>query len=159
MFLKDLFSFSKKEVNIEIVDFNNIIENKILMSNLRKLTLCPGSGMNFELDHLTKIAKLRKVNARVITAYRDGNMVGWALLSRERSEFQFSQTYDKFIPEKHGVLFEVFVDPKARRTGVASALLKKARKHAGPHTLCVAPWDNGSFKFYEKFNKYKQIKL
>lgn len=159
MFLSNLFSFGKKEVNVEILDFNNVVNNKILMSSLRDLTLCPGSGMNFELDHLTKASKIRKVNARVITAYRNGKIVGWALLSREKSEFQFCQTYDKFDPEKHGVLFEVFVDPKARRTGVASALLKKARKHAGPNTLCVAPWDNGSFKFYEKFKKYKQIKL
>ncbi len=158
MFLSNLFS-SKKSINVEILDFNNIVGNKSLMSSLRGLTLCPGSGMNFELDHLTRNSKIRKVNARVITAYRDGKIVGWALLSKEKSDFHFCETYSKFDPEKHGVLFEVFVDPKARRTGVASALLKKARKHAGPHTLCVAPWDNVSFKFYEKFNKYKQIKL
>lgn len=154
---------SKPKDTIEILDFNSIYKDKKIISDLRKLTICSYSGMNHELDSLSSLAKKRKVNAKVISVKRNDKIVGWALLSKEDSDFPFgyslSGNISNFDAKRDGALFEVFVDPNYRRSGIGSALIKKARKHAGPAQLCIAPHDYKSNKFYEKHKKYKQKRL
>jgi len=148
---------AKTEDVIEIFDFNSVYKSNKVMSELRRLTLGSWSGMNYELDNLSILAKQRKVKVKVITAKRQNKMVGWALLSKEDSNFPFERS--NFVSKRDGALFEVFVDPKHRRTGIATALLKKARKHTGSSHLCVAPHDRKSNAFYDKHNMYKQKRL
>jgi ribosomal protein S18 acetylase RimI-like enzyme len=114
------------------------------------------------LDNLSLLAKKRKVNAKVISVKRNDKIVGWALLSKENSDFHFGYSISgikTFDAKRDGALFEVFVDPEYRRSGIGSALIKKARKHAGSAQLCIAPHDYKSNKFYEKHKKYKQKRL
>lgn len=149
----DLLSLKIKTENFDIV-----AKKPTLLKKLRHLTLHPRSGMNFELNHLIKSAATRNVNAKVILAYYKRELVGWALLSREKSEFTFPETYDNFNPAR-GTLFEVYVDPSYRKQGIGAALLKAGRQRAGSMKLCVAPWDYTSTRFYQNFDHYKLIKM
>lgn len=150
MFL-NLFS----SLSIEIHDFNSISQNHFLLKEMRRLTLCSNSGMNFELNHLERSSKNRVVKCKIICAFKSKKLVGWALLSKEKTDFAFynSSYRDKFKPE-HGTLFEIFIDPACRRQGIASKIFKCAlRKTNGP--LCISPWDNASSSFYDKFRDSK----
>ena len=53
---------------------------------------------------------------------------------------RFSNTWETYKPTD-GILFEVYIHPNHRRQGIASELLKIARRKAGPSRLCVAPWE------------------
>lgn len=159
MFLRKLLGLDNKlKLKIEVLDFDNAVKNKEIMSSLRKLTLCKDSGMNHELDELTIRSRVRSVKAKTILAKNEDKIVGWALLSRENSTFVFTLGKN-YRPNVDGALFEIFVDPKFRRKGVGSSLLKTARKHAGPFSLCVAPHDNAGYSFYNKHKAYKQKRL
>jgi len=68
------------------------------------------------------------------------------------------RSYSGFQPGQ-GVLLQIYVDPKHRRTGIGSALVKEARKRAGAARLCICPWDYQSEKFYQNFEHYKHTKL
>lgn len=149
---------SKPNITIKCKDYNSIAleyfnSKNDLLSNLRKLTLHPNSGMNRELDSLYKIWKERKVEAKVILAYIDDNLVGWGLLSKESSTFKFKNHFLGYKPE-YGTLFEIFVHPNYRRMGVGKKIVQTARKKTNNTTLCFCPWDVNSRKFYEQFNKY-----
>lgn len=153
MSLTDLFS-----LKIKTEDFDAVAKKPELLKKLRELTLHPGSGLNYELNHLTKNAATRSVSAKVLLAYHKRELVGWALLSRENSDFYFQHAYDGYQPSK-GTLFEVYVNPEYRRQGIGGALMKAARKKAGSMRLCVCPWDYQSEAFYQNFDHYKNVKM
>lgn len=146
-------------LTIRVRDFNLVATEPETIKQLRKLTLDKYSGMNEELTALTREAKYRRVKTQVLLAYHqdqvDENpkLVGWALLSKEPSSISFMNTGEYFEPQD-GVLLEMFVDPTYRRKGIGTELIKVAKRKAGPYRLCVAPWDNRSVGFYEKFNHY-----
>lgn len=152
MVFTNLFS-----LKIKTEDFNTVAQKPDLLKKLRALTLYPKSGLNFELTHLLESARVRNVNAKVLLAYHKKNIVGWALLSREKTDFSFPN-YDGYEPYR-GTLFEVFVHPDYRRKGIGSSLVKAARKKAGSMRLCVAPWDYQSERFYMNFDHYKNVRL
>lgn len=146
MNLKNLFTLT-----IRTEDYNLVADRPGFLRELRELSFGPGAGMCHELDNFEKIRQERKVNAEIITAYRSGELVGWALLSKEKSSFCFERNYDGYSPE-YGYLFEVFVDWGHRRQGIGSALLKAAQKRVGKEALCVCPHDNTSTNFFQKFS-------
>lgn len=130
---------------IRVRDFNLIFRNKKIISHLRSLTLQPDSGLNNELNDLTTLALNRKVDAKVIMGYYDKRLVAWALLSKE-----YSSWYSNYWGKMTGALFEVYVKPEYRRKGIGTALIKSAKKHAGPHKLSVCRWDSISHEFYNR---------
>lgn len=143
---------------IRAYHFGMVAQNPDLMKTLYSLTLYGGnsqSGSTYELDQLTAISKKRVAKARILTASRDKEIVGWSLLSREPSKYmnRFQDT-EWFNPLIHGTLFEVYVKPSHRRTGIATELLKVARRKAQPHPLCFVPWDYTSREFYKNFKHY-----
>lgn len=146
---KNLFSLT-----IRALDFNLVPDKPELMKQLRKLTLHSYSGLNREMDNLLRLMDRRPVKAQILLAYRDQKMVGWALLSKEESVMQFTHTYERF-QSHHGLLFEVYIHPDYRRQGIASELMKVARRKAGVSQLCVAPWDERSRSFYSQFLHYR----
>lgn len=155
-----MFDFLKKKptFDFKVLDFNQIIKDTDIMSNLRRLTLCSYSGMNQELDMIHDATDTREVAAKALIVYHDQNMVAWALLSREKSNFQFSSGI-KFDPEKDGVLFEVFVHPEYRRMGIATKLMALAKEESGPLSFCVAPHDGPSYSFYNANDNYKHKRI
>lgn len=144
-------------LTIRVEDFNLVAKKPRLIQQLRGLTIYSGSGMNHELNTLLNTVKTRPVNCKIITAHHHGEMVGWALLSKEVSYFSYSYS-QKYDPTQ-GTLFQVFVNPAFRRKGIGSALVKMARKKVSSSTLCFCPWDENSNRFFGKFNHYKHIKL
>lgn len=136
-------------LTIRVEDYNSVAERPDFLSKLRELTLYRSSGMNHELDNWEKIRKERPVVAQILTAYRNEEMVGWALLSREQSDFPFT-VEDAFNPIE-GSLFEVYVHPEHRQQGIAKELFKTARRQVNNQKLCVCPHDFTSIKFYENF--------
>lgn len=148
----------KLQTKIDVLDFNLISKDSKLIRKLRKLTLHPGSGLNHELDHIIRKSKISKVKVKIITASHNDKIIGWALLSRENSSYSFMNSYDGY-KSTDGVLFEIFVSSEYRRKGIGSQLIKSARKHSGPKRLCIAPWNNSSYQFYNKFKRYKTKEL
>jgi GNAT superfamily N-acetyltransferase len=155
-----MFDFLKKKpkFDFEVLDFNEIIKNEEVMSKLRRLTLCSYSGMNQELDLFENLIETRSIQAKAITAHHDNVMVAWALLSQEKSNFYFSSG-NGFIPERDGVLFEVFVHPLYRRKGIATSLMILAKEEVGPLPFCVAPHDNASYAFYDANESFKHKRI
>jgi len=135
-------------------DFNLVAEQPELLKQLRKLTLDPYSGMNQEINHLLKKIEYRPVSATALIASKDSRIVGWALMSREQSSFEFPTTGDYYYPAD-GMLFEMYIHPDYRRQKIGSELLRVARRKAFPVRLCVSPWDENSRKFYGNFKHYK----
>jgi GNAT superfamily N-acetyltransferase len=145
-------------LKIRTEDFNTVAEKPELLNRLRKLTLHPASGMNHELNNMIQQAKIRTVEAKVLMAYRKRELVGWALLSKEPTDYTFRRSWTGFTPNQ-GTLLQVFVNPDYRRQGIGSALVKASRKKAGNAQLCICPWDYQSENFYKNFEHYKHVKL
>lgn len=148
----------KKDLTIRVKSFNEISDDKELLKNLRKLTLNHFSGMNHELNSFEKIVKTREVKAKFILAYVNDDLVGWALLSRESSDYYFKKSRGGFSPSQ-GVLFEIFISYLYRRQGIGSEIIKVARRKAEPYRLCFVPWNKTSNDFYNNFKHYKHKKL
>ncbi len=146
MNLKNLLTLT-----IRVKDFNLVRQDAALVKKLRKLTLSPFSGMNYCLNGLERTAKIRPVDCKIFMAYRSQELVGWALLSKEPTDFCFVGSIDGFNPGQ-GALFQVFIHPSHRRQGIATELLKVAKKKANGSRLCVSPWDTGSESFYNHFS-------
>ncbi len=145
---------SLEGLKIKTIDMNRCLKDPKLMKTLRSLTLKSTwegpSGMNSELTNFKEIVKTRKVDAKAITAWLGDTMIGWSLCSKEATDFPFMNgNY-----QGKGVLFEVFVDHRFRRQGVGTALLRRARR-VFKEKLCVCPWDDRSYSFFEKHKKYK----
>lgn len=141
-------------LTIRALDFNLLPDKPELMKQLRKLTLHMYSGLNKEMDNLLRLMEQRPVKAQVLLACHNNKIVGWALFSKEDSSMQFSNTWERFR-SSDGYLFEVFIHPAHRRQGIASELMKVARRKAGTSRLCVAPWDERSRGFYSNFLHYR----
>jgi ribosomal protein S18 acetylase RimI-like enzyme len=140
-------------LTIRVEDFNEVVKRPEFIKKLRKLTLHSGSGMNYELDHLTEACNTRRVQCKVLSAYRKGMLVGWALLSREPTDYYF-QNSPKGFDSTYGTLFEVYVHHEHRRQGIASELLRVAKRKANSSRLCVCPWNVSSTNFYDKFRHF-----
>jgi len=145
-----------KGLTIRCADFNVVLKKPALIKKIRSLTLNPFSGMNYEISSLENLSKIRPVKSEALLAYFDGELIGWALLSRESSTYHFAHHQFR---TGDGVLFEVYIDPKYRRQGIATKLIKIARRKSNGDRLCIAPWDFGSARFYEKFVNYNHLKL
>lgn len=148
---------SKKEnlkgLTFRSFDFNLVVKKPRLLEKLRKLTLYPYSGLNKELDNLLRlIRKNKSVRAYVLTAFLGEELVGWALLSRETSEYSFPR--GSSFEEGDGVLFEIFVSQNHRRQGIGTQLIKLARRKISGDRLCIVPWDSTSHRFYDNFLNY-----
>lgn len=137
-------------LTVRAMDFNMVARQPELVASLRRLTLDPDSGLNFELDRMLLDAQTRFVNCQVILANRFGELVGWAILSKETTDYNFMRSGDGFNSES-GVLFQVYIDPPFRRQGIASEIYKKARELSEGEVLHVCPWDYGSTVFFEQF--------
>lgn len=137
-------------LTIREFDFNLVAQNPVLIKKLRKLTLYPNSGLNHELTWMLNEAHERELNCQVLLAYRMDKLVAWALLSKEDTDFIFFNSEVPFNSED-GWLFQVYVDPKYRRQGIASELYKLARERTKDEVLCVCPWDDASTLFYHNF--------
>lgn len=148
MNLKNFFTLT-----IRVQDFNIVRTKPELMKQLRKLILTPRSGMNYCLDGLEKISQHRPADCKILTAYRSQELVGWALLSKEETDFVFLNTCTGFDPSQ-GTLFQVFIHPDYRRQGIATELLKVARRKANSR-LCICPWDTTSEGFYNGFRSFR----
>lgn len=141
-----------QDLTIRVEDFNLVAGRDDFLSKLRELTLEPDSGMNHELDSLQALSQQRPVQCQILTAYRQEAIVGWALLSRESSDFWFTRS-DGYQSE-WGALFEVYVDPTHRRQRIGSELIKTAKSLVGNDTLCIALHDSCSSGFYNKFMEW-----
>lgn len=155
-------AFLKKKdypgLTVRVSDFNLLAQRPGVIKKLRTLTLHSGSGMNNELDSLLHIVKRRPVDCKVIRAYIDSKLVGWAILSRENSNFNFPNTDNGFSSDQ-GVLFEVFVDPLHRRKGVGTKIMETAKKKSGRQPICLCPWNSTSRAFFNNFKKYNPKEL
>ncbi len=138
-------------IYIQLVDMNEILDDPGYLERVRELTLKPTyglvSGMNHEINNLQMIKTNRFVKAHAILGYLNGQLVGWALCSQEPSNFYF-MTNTNFSGD--GVLFEVYISSSARNKGVASALFHKAAESFPNEKLYVCPWNDVSYRFYEK---------
>jgi GNAT superfamily N-acetyltransferase len=146
-------------LTVRVRDFNLVAKSPGLIKKLRRLTLNPYSGMNNELTVLLDRIKTRPVEAKVILGYLNSELVAWALLSKEQSDFWFINHSDGYVPS-YGTLFEVYVDPNHRRKGIGSILLKAAKRKIGAaNTLCICPWDIRSEAFFNNFKSIKHRKM
>lgn len=136
-------------LTIRLEDYNSVAERPDFLKQLRALTLYPSSGMNHELNSFEQIRQQRPVNAHILTAYHENTMIGWALLSKEESDFPF-MVADGYKPSD-GFLFEVYVGWSHRQKGVATQLFRAAKRFANEEPLCVCPHDEPSTAFYKNF--------
>jgi GNAT superfamily N-acetyltransferase len=143
-------------LTILVEDYNVVADRVDFMKELRRLTISYYSGLNTELNRFEVIRKERPVKCDILSAYRSDELVGWAILSKETSDFRFRRGIG-YEPNQ-GYLFEVFVDHAYRRQGIGSELLRVARQKAGNEALCICPHDFISEGFYEKC-KNTPIKL
>lgn len=141
-------------LTIRVEDYNIVASKPDFLKRLRKLTLSPYSGMNHELNLFERISKSRKVDCQILTAFRRRELVAWALLSKEETDFMFRTSLGGF-KSTDGVLFQVYVHPEYRKQGIASELLKVAKRKANGRQLCVCPHDGPSEKFYKNFENYR----
>lgn len=153
MILKNL-----KPISIRVVDFNKVAKDQLLLNKLRKLTFGGYSGMNIELNMLERLCKSQSVNAQIIKGYVDKELIAWALLSKEKSEYYFRHSYNG-AETGQGVLFEIFVHPSFRRLGIGTKFMKVARRKVNGDRLCIAPHDYRSNAFYDKFKHYNHQSL
>ena len=144
-------------LTIRVEDYNLVADRSGFLQQLRKLTLHPYSGMNCELNRFERVRKTRPVDVKILTAYRNEQLVAWAIMSREPSDFDFLNTGS--FHSGDGILFEVFVDPKFRKQGIGSELIKDARRRANGTRLCVCPHDSVSEKFFNNFKNFKNKEM
>ncbi len=125
----------------KIVDFNKVLKTPELYARLRKLTLQPYSGMNTEMNSLKRLSEKRKVKAKVVLALTDDEtIVAWVLLTKEESPM--------YTLSEPGVLSMTYVLPSFRRQGIASQMLKIAKRTSSPCRVTVVPWDDSSIGFF-----------
>ncbi len=140
-------------LTVRVQDYNIVAQDPGFIQALRLLTLNPGSGMNYELDNFAQIRLERDVDCKILTAYHGNELVGWAILSGEKTDFCFPNAFNGF-KSTDGLLFEVYVQPQHRRRGIAAELLKTANRLASEKQICVCPWDETSESFYNRHNGY-----
>lgn len=144
------------EFRFKVKKFNELDAD--IFPHLYQLTLYKNtitSGMTYELNNLKRLSKVKKVDAKVILAYKEDKLVAWALMSRECSNFKMSLNEYWFNPLTDGILFEIFVDKNFRRMGIGTEIVKIAKKKAYPYNLCFVPWNEDSSLFYQQFKNIK----
>lgn len=137
-------------MTIYVEDYNLVAARPELIKKLRALTISKYSGMNFELNNFEKISSFRKVNCKILTAYNLNKLVGWALLSKEPSNFTFQRSFNGFESNGEGAMFQVYVDYPHRKQGIANELLKTAMRKEPK--LYVCPHDDLSSALFKKIN-------
>lgn len=137
-------------LTIKVVDFNLVAKQPDLIAQLRDLTIAPHSGLNHELTQLGLKAMEREVNCKILLAYRWNQLIGWAICSKEDSDFIFTSEETRFRA-KNGWMFQLFVKESHRRQGIGSEIYKKAVEIVGTEKLYVSPWSNASYHFYSNF--------
>lgn len=98
---------------------------------------------------MSKDATERTVNCQILLAYLEEELVAWALVSKENTDFCFMRANYGFSAA-NGTLFQVFVNPDYRRQGIATKLHERALQLAKDDDLYVCPWDFTSTEFYNK---------
>ena len=136
-------------LSIQTLEFDQVAERPNLIKKLRHLTLSPYSGMNNELDWMLEEVKKRPIQCHIFLAFRSKELVGWAFLSKEDTDFSFAHSGRGFNAID-GRLFQVFVDEKHRNQGIASELYKRARQQT-TEVICVCPWDERGTALFDKF--------
>ncbi len=137
-------------LTIKVLDFSLVAKQPDLVAQLRELTIAPHSGLNHELTRMLKDVQEREVNCKIILAYRWKQLIGWAICSKEDSDFIFTSEETKFRAQ-NGRMFQLFVKESHRRQGIGSEMYKAAVEIAGTERLYVSPWSNISYHFYSKF--------
>lgn len=137
-------------LTIRMEDLNVSFKKPDLIRKLKKLTIRPTSGMNHELNNLLRVSASRPVDCKILIAYQNRKIVAWSLLSKEATNFEFSNSEGGF-KSQFGLLFQIYVDPLHRRKGIASALLRKAQRLTNGQRICICPHDMKSENFYNKF--------
>lgn len=136
-------------LRIQTLDFNLVAKQPDLLQKLRQLTLNPLSGLNYELNRMVQDAEHRFVDCKILMAYRLRDLVAWGMLSKESTDFFFSNDTPSF-DARRGWLFEVYVGEEHRRKGIASELYKTALHAVHGEMMFVCPWDHKSEAFYRK---------
>lgn len=136
-------------LTIYVEDYKMVATRPELIKKLRTLTISRYSGMNYELNNFEKINSFRKVNCKILTAYNLNKLVGWALLSKEPSNFTFQRSFNGF-EANDGAMFQVYVDYPYRKQGIANELLKVAMRKEPK--LYVCPHDDLSHALFKKIN-------
>lgn len=136
-------------LTIYVEDYNSIADRPEVLKKLRALTISRYSGMNHELNNYESIKSFRKVNCKILTAYNMNKLVGWALLTKEESNFGFGRSYNGF-KANDGAMFQVYVDYAHRKQGIANELLKIAMRREPK--LYVCPHDDSSHALFKKIN-------
>lgn len=140
--------------NIIVKDLNDLINNEEFIVSLRGATLNSTSGMNKELTALKeKKQENGVIDAKAIITYSFDQIIGWALFSREDSDCCYSYKFRS----NQGVLFQIYVRPELRKSGIARKLMETAHKMARGKDLCVIPWSDEAEAFYKK-NKDLKLK-
>lgn len=116
--------------------------SKEFLNKLRKLTICPSSGMNEVLD---QILDPQKDPGFIVVAYNNKAIVGWALVST---------TKPFFIGKSKKWFIQVYVNEKFRNKKIGEALISRAQKDFNK-TLY---WHCFSFIGVSLFNKLKKGK-
>lgn len=153
--IQSILSYFK--FKIELKSFNDIVLDKELLSNLRNLTISSYSGMNYEMNNILRTVQVRPVKAHALLAYESNELVGWALLSEEPSDYSFFTRHEGFSPNRDGIMFQVYIHPEHRRKGIGTKLLSKAKRLAALKTLSVCPWDTNSIGFFNNFNNLNKL--
>lgn len=150
-------------LKISSIDAYKALKNETLIKNFRKLTIYADSGLNKELDRLIKISKTRKPNAKMVMAHVENNMVGWCLLSREPSTFNFTNgQYSEYLSKEY-TLLELFVSSKHRGMGIGTALIKRAKllfSITKGQPFAIAPHSKAGvalFKKIDPLNKFYKL--
>ena|ERR1700676_4391356 len=143
-------------LTIRVQDFNLVARHPSLVEKLRQLTLNPGSGLNYELNRMLLDAKTKFVNCKIILVSRFGHLIGWAILSKENTDYPFSRAPYGFNGEQ-GYLFQVYVDKKYRQQGIGSEIVKTALQLAKGEIVFVCPWDERSDGFYNNFEEETKL--
>ena len=143
-------------LTIKIQDYNLVASQPGLLAKLRELTLSRYSGMNHELNAWERTHQERPVKAKLLLAYYHDILVGWAILSKEVSDFYFNRGWG-FNPVD-GSMFQVFVHSSYRKMGIATRLLFTAKVQT-TDTLCVCPHDEVSRKLLCRPENYQYKEL
>lgn len=107
-----------------------------------RATLQPASEMRIQLPHWRHKAERGIKGCKVYMAYDEDKFVGWAMVHPYWGE----------------LAFYVYIKRAYRRKGIATQLLRKA-KRGRKKLVHVAPWDTNSSDFYRPFIEKSQTSV
>ena len=120
-----------KKIIIRCYFRHQIFKRTKWVSRLKQLTVCPDSCFNDDLKNKRK--------GRYLLAWSEGQIIGWALLSR-RSDDAYQ--------------IGVYVDPKHRRQGIGTKLVRRAKQIARRYQKKIAGdhWNRSARQFFTDNN-------